>query len=59
MPGRGTERRAIRVDDALWQRFGEVAQALGTDRASLVREWIKWSVGESDAQPPRRPEQAT
>jgi hypothetical protein len=41
----------------LWDRFGEVADALGTDRASLLREWIRWAVGESGAQPPRRPEQ--
>ena len=56
MPARGTERRAIRIDDALWQRFGEVAAALGTDRATLIREWVRWAVGESSASPPRRPE---
>jgi hypothetical protein len=59
MPSRGTDRRAIRIDDALWQRFGEVAAALGTDRASLIREWVRWSVGESGASPPRRPEMRT
>jgi len=58
MPGRGTQRRAIRVDDALWTRFAEVAEALGTDRATLIREWIRWSVGESGAQPPHRPERS-
>jgi hypothetical protein len=57
MPGKGTRQRAIRIDDALWERFGEVAEALGMDRASLIREWVRWAVGESGAQPPRRPEQ--
>lgn len=56
MPGRGTSRRAIRISDALWDRFGEVAETLGTDRATLIREWIRWSVGEADAEPPQRPE---
>lgn len=55
MPGRGTPRRAIRMPDALWERFGEAAQAAGTDRNAVVRELIRWYVRESGAELPRRP----
>jgi hypothetical protein len=47
----------LRVEPALWDRFGDVAQAQGVTRAELLREWIRWAVGESGAKPPRRPEQ--
>lgn len=56
MPGRGTPHVGIRVDPVLWERLAEVAAALGTTRAELIREWIRWAVGESGAQPPQRPE---
>jgi hypothetical protein len=59
MPGKGTPHRGIRIEDSLWERLAEVAEALGTDRASLIREWVRWAVGESGAKPPRRPEQRT
>lgn len=54
---RGRPKATIRIDPVLWERFREVAESLGTDRPSLVREWIRWAVGEANAQPPRRPEQ--
>jgi len=55
---RGTPQVTLRVSPELWERFGEVADALGTTRAALLREWIRWAVGEADARPPQRPEQA-
>lgn len=50
--------RSVRVPDALWDRFAEVAQAHGEERGDLMREWIRWYVGESEAAPPKRPEQS-
>lgn len=55
---RGTPQITLRVPPELWERFGDVADALGTTRAALLREWIRWAVGEAGAQPPQRPEQA-
>ncbi len=55
--GRGTARQTIRVPEDLWERFGELA---GDQRRSeLVREFIRWYVGEDDAQMPERPEGET
>jgi hypothetical protein len=32
----------IRLDPALWQRFGEVAASAGTDRSSVIRDFVEW-----------------
>lgn len=39
--GRGTARQTIRVDESLWERFGEVVDKRGTDRSTLLREVIR------------------
>jgi hypothetical protein len=45
MPSRGTPKITLRVSEELWQRFGEVAHAAETDRATLLRAFIVWYVG--------------
>jgi hypothetical protein len=50
--GRGTARQTIRVDEALWERFGEIAEP---DRSTVIRDFIRWYVREADACNPRRP----
>jgi hypothetical protein len=55
MPGRGTPHAGIRVPEALWQRFAELAEQVGTDRSTLLRAWIRWYVGEPGAVAPKRP----
>lgn len=50
--GRGTARQTIRVDESLWQRFGALADP---DRSTVLREFIRWYVGEPDAKAPKRP----
>lgn len=52
--GRGTARQTVRVNETLWQQFGEVAEAAGTDRSTLVREFIRWYVREPGARQPQR-----
>lgn len=37
---RGTPLKCIRVPDDVWARFGELAEANGTTRTALLREWI-------------------
>jgi hypothetical protein len=55
--GRGTERRHIRIDRELWDRFALSAEAQGRDRASLIRDFVRWHAGDPDAELPERPPQ--
>lgn len=54
-PTRGTPTRPIRIDPALWERFGEATTARETDRSTVLREFIRWYVGEVGAKAPKRP----
>jgi hypothetical protein len=53
--GRGTARQTIRVDEALWERFGVDATTVGRDRSALVRDFVRWFVREPGAKLPKRP----
>jgi predicted DNA-binding protein len=46
--GRGTARQSVRVPEPLWERFGELAQAEGKDRSTVVREFIRKYIEERD-----------
>ena len=50
--GRGTARQTIRVDETLWDEFGETAEP---DRSTVIREFIRWYVGQAGAKLPKRP----
>jgi hypothetical protein len=50
--GRGTARQTIRIDEDLWNRFGQVAEP---DRSTVLREFIRWYVGEPGTKAPKRP----
>ena len=50
--GRGTARQTVRIDEALWETFGEIAEP---DRSSVLRDFIRWYVREPGAKPPKRP----
>lgn len=43
------------MDDELWEEFGRAAQEQGTDRATLIKEWVRWHLHKPGA---RRPQQA-
>jgi hypothetical protein len=49
--------RAFRLAEAMWVKFGEAATRAGADRGSILREFIRWYVGEPGAKVPRRPDQ--
>ncbi len=52
MPGgRGTPRHTLRLDDRIWDLFGEATP----DRAGVLREFIDWYVGVPGAELPVRP----
>ncbi|MGW8762353.1 hypothetical protein ACWGN5_07620 [Streptomyces sp. NPDC055815] len=51
MPGKGTTRRTIRVDDDLWERAGA---AVGEDgRGEAIRQFLRWLVGDTETLPDR------
>lgn len=53
--GRGTARQQFRLDEALWDRFGAAVTSAGTDRSTVLREFIAWYVREPGAKLPTRP----
>lgn len=54
VPSKGNPRRTVRVDDETWDEFGTAAQQLGSERATLVREYIDWVLRRPDAKTPRQ-----
>jgi len=54
-PTRGTPTRPIRIDAVLWERFGAAAGIVGLDRSAVLRDFIRWYVGDVDVKMPRRP----
>lgn len=59
MPQGNTARR-IRVEDDLWDRFGDAIKAVDpeSDRSKMLRHLIRWFVGDT-TEPPRRPDPAS
>ncbi len=47
-----TPTHPIRISRDLWRRFGEIAKP---SRTAVLREFIRWYVGERGAKMPRRP----
>ena len=54
VPGKGTTKRTVRMG-ALWDDLGKRAAAAGTDRATVLRELIRWYLRLPDAELPERP----
>lgn len=52
--------RRIRVDNDLWDRFGDAVAEVDPelDRSKVLRQLMRWYVGDA-AQPPQRPEAPT
>lgn len=55
MPRVPMPKQAIRVSKEKWDRFGVVADDAGTDRSTLVREFIDWYLRERGGVLPERP----
>jgi hypothetical protein len=51
VPTPGTQRTAIRIEPDLWERFAEVAKP---NRSAVLRDFIRWYVGDKGATMPRR-----
>lgn len=52
-----TPLRPVRMDDELWETFGDAAG--DRQRSEVVRNFLRWYVGEDDARQPRRPTTGT
>lgn len=52
-----TPNRNVRVEDELWEQFGQAVAALGTDRSTWLRDAIAWCVRQPGARLPKRPAQ--
>jgi hypothetical protein len=49
----------VRVDDETWEQFDTAAQLLGSERATLLREYIDWVLRRPGAKTPRQPPATT
>lgn len=56
MPPQGTPFRRVRMDDDMWERFGEAVREAEPelDRSKVIREFVRWYIGETNDLP-RRP----
>jgi hypothetical protein len=54
MPTEGRSRKAVRMSDALWDRFGEATEARGLDRSTVLRDFARWYADEPDRATYRR-----
>jgi len=53
---RRTPVRAVRVDQELWDAFDEAVRAAGNDdRAAVLRQFMRWYVGQPGVSFPQRP----
>jgi hypothetical protein len=52
--GRGTARQSIRLEESLWEKFGQMV-GKDSDRSAVLRDFIRWYIGEAGAEPPKRP----
>jgi antitoxin component of RelBE/YafQ-DinJ toxin-antitoxin module len=55
MPNKpATANRTIRIDETLWANAGAVAKAHGTDRATVIKAFLRWYIAEDGAELPDR-----
>lgn len=51
-----TQHRSVRVPDEDWSDLDAVAKQQGTDRATLIKEFIAWYLRRPKAKLPKRPD---
>lgn len=52
----GPERvRALRTPDFLWNGLGKAAKSMSSDRAKVIKQFIRWYLGYPGAELPERP----
>jgi hypothetical protein len=51
-----TKVRSVRLEQKLWDDLKPAAEALGLDRAGLIRQFIRWYLRVPGAKLPQRPD---
>lgn len=54
-----TQHRSVRVDDEDWAAADAAAKRMGTDRAKIINQFIRWYLRRPGAKLPDRPERLT
>jgi hypothetical protein len=50
-----TQHRSVRVDDPEWDDAGRAASRMGTDRAKVINQFLRWYLRRPGAKLPERP----
>jgi hypothetical protein len=56
MPSKGTQHRSVRVSDADWADLETATKAVGSDRGTVIKEFIRWYLRRPGAELPEPPE---
>jgi len=51
--------RMVRFSDEDWRELGELTEALGTDRSTVLRQFAHWWMRRRGAKLPERPERTS
>jgi hypothetical protein len=51
-PAEGQVSPKVRMPQELWENAGQVAAAQGTDRGTVIKAFLRWYIGELNAQLP-------
>jgi len=49
MSGKGNDRQSFRYPTDKWQRLGEIAESMGTDRSALIRQHLDELIAKHEA----------
>lgn len=52
---RKTPQRTVAVEKDVWDAFGEAADSVGTDRPTVLRQFIAWYIRKPGVPAPQRP----
>lgn len=50
-----TQHRSVRIDDAEWQDAETATSGMGTDRAKVINQFLRWYLRRPGAALPERP----
>jgi hypothetical protein len=51
----GTQHRSVRVSDEDWADLADVTTGIGTDRGTVIKQFIRWYLRRPGAKLPERP----
>jgi hypothetical protein len=51
-----TQHRSVRVPDADWADLDAATKSIGSDRGTVIKEFIRWYLRRPGAEMPERPE---